>query len=64
MEKNKELLDKERKDKIVDGMKEGLVYTYPDELFDALRPYSVAGFPASICFLIMCNVMVIAMTEQ
>lgn len=57
MEKNKELIDKERKDKIVDGMEKGLVHTYPDELFDALRPYSVAGFPAGIMLFnnVQCN---------
>ena len=57
MGKIKELLNRERKDKIVYGMKKGLVHTYPDELFDALRPYCVAGFPASIMLFnnIQCN---------
>ena len=33
---------------LVYGFKHGLVFPYPDALFDALRPYSLGGIPASI----------------
>ena len=44
-------------EKTVWGIMNKKVFPYPDELFDALRPYSVAGFPASIMVHIqeLCN---------
>lgn len=39
------------------GIKHKLIFTYPDILFDRLRPYHVGGLPASIMLFIteMCN---------
>ena len=39
------------------GFKHKLVFPYPESLFDALRPYNLGGFPASITLLIneLCN---------
>lgn len=39
------------------GFKHKLVFQYPESLFDALRPYNLGGFPASITLLIneLCN---------
>lgn len=54
----KQLAQIKKMDKmLIWGLKNRKVYPYPDELFDALRPYSVAGFPASIMLFVneMCN---------
>ena len=55
-EKQKKKL-KKRDKMLVYGLKNKLVFPYPDILFDYLRPYCVGGFPASIMVLIneMCN---------
>ena len=39
------------------GIKHKLIFTYPDILFDRLRPYHVGGLPASIMLFIteLCN---------
>lgn len=39
------------------GLKHKYVFPYPNELFDALRPYNLGGFPASITLLVneLCN---------
>ena len=39
------------------GIKNKLIFTYPDALFDRLRPYQIGGLPASIVLFIteMCN---------
>lgn len=61
MEKSREKrireYDKRQKKMLLYGIKHKLVFTYPDVLFDRLRPYQVGGFPASILLFIieMCN---------
>lgn len=42
---------------LIYGIKHKLIFTYPDALFDRLRPYQIGGFPASIMLFIteMCN---------
>lgn len=57
IEKVKERYSKQKNKKISQGYKKGLIHTYPDALFDRLRPYSVGGFPASIMLFVieLCN---------
>ena len=52
----KKKLDKMHK-KLIWGSKHKKVFTYPDALIDALRPYHIGGLPASILVLIneLCN---------
>lgn len=50
-EKNMKKLNRHHK-LIEFGLKHKLVYPYSDWLFDRLRPFNVAGFPASIMLLI------------
>ena len=42
---------------LIHGLKNGLIFPYPDALFDKLRPYHLAGLPISIMLLIneLCN---------
>ena len=55
-EEQKKYFEK-RNQMLIKGLKEGEVFPYSDDLFDHLRPYCVAGFPASIMLFIteMCN---------
>ena len=48
---------KERDELIFNGLENKKVFPYPSALFDALRPYDVGGFPASIMLFVneMCN---------
>lgn len=51
-------LFKARKNKLLYyGLKNKLIFPYPDALFDRLRPYNVGGIPASIMLHIieLCN---------
>lgn len=46
-----------RNAQLLHGVKKGLIIPYPDSLFDRLRPYHLAGFPASIALFVneLCN---------
>lgn len=51
------IFEKKHYEAIINGMKHKLVFTYPNALFDRLRPYEVGGLPASIMLFIieLCN---------
>lgn len=57
IEKQLKLFEKKHKKMLAYGIKHKLIFTYPDALFNRLRPYQVGGFPASIMLFIieMCN---------
>lgn len=48
---------KKRDKYLIKGAKKGLLFHYPDFIFDRLRPYCIGGMPASIVLFIneMCN---------
>lgn len=57
MDKRQQTINKKHYDAIIEGHKKGLVYKYPDILFDYLRPYVLGGVPASITLFVneLCN---------
>ena len=52
-----EKFEKKHTKMLLYGFKHNLIFPYPDSLFDALRPYSIGGFPASIALFVneLCN---------
>jgi len=52
-----EKFNKKQNKFLIKGFMTGKIFPYPDWLFDRLRPYNVAGFPASLmlCINELCN---------
>lgn len=57
MRLSKQKYERKHNKMLINGIKKKLIFTYPDALFDRLRPYQIGGVPASIILFIieMCN---------